>query len=124
MAGKDRECARDNGRSTGITSIRHLQIEISQFACSLPNSVKFGSNGVDFIVMPFIIHGHVLPSVNSQNNDAAQNSDDSFQDATWLIAVHFHREENCSGRHLCCHVEPLGGQGSLSTPIGSRLSLL
>lgn len=87
-----------------------MQIETSQSAWSLPNSVKFGYNGVDFIVRPFKIHGHMFPSVNSQNNDAAQCSDDSFQDATWLVAVHFHREENCLGRHLCCHLEPLGGQ--------------
>lgn len=66
----------------------------------------------------------MLLPVNSQNNDAAQYSDDSLQDAIWLVAVHFHREENCLGRHLYCHLEPLGGQGFLITPICSRLCLL
>lgn len=61
------ECARYNGSTTGITSLRHLQIELpslpdhSQALHSLVIMVCKEYFGVDFIIMPFIIHTHVLP---------------------------------------------------------------
>lgn len=70
------ECARYNGSATGITSLRHLQLELSslpdhsQTLRSLVIMVCKEYFGVDFIIMPFIIHTRA-PLVNSQNNNAA-----------------------------------------------------